>query len=620
MDASSYQPPKHFPDLTRAGKIAVDCETRDPNLLTKGPGGVRRDGYIVGVSVATDDGFAEYYPVRHEAGGNLNPQNVFDWLRDQLKTDIPKVGANLPYDMEWLLTENVKLGGLKYDVQVAEPLLDEDRITYKLDALAEYYLGEHKDEAQMIEAGIRRGIKPAEIKGNIWRLHASEVAHYGRKDADLPIRIFAQQEVLLKDEKLWDLFLLESQIIDVLVAMRQKGVRVDLDLANKIKNQLLDEQDQIMNRLKQVADRTVDIWSGDDIQAACDALKLDYPKTEKGNASFAAEFLESADHEFFSLVSKARKLDRAGGVFIDSKIIQMENNGKIYPEWRQVRNDKGGTKSGRFASANPNMQQVPARDPVLAPLIRSIFIPEDGHQWGVFDYSQQEPRVTVHYAYLRGFPGADTARSRYIDNPNTDYHQLVADMAGISRKNAKTLNLGLAYGMGAAKAASQLGLAPAEAKKVYEQYHENVPFIKALGEECTRIATNRGYVKTLLGRRRRFQLFGPPKYSPGLIPLRKDLAEEKYGLPLKRYFVHKAMNAVIQGSSADMIKQAMVNLYKLGEVPHLTIHDELDFSVRDLDHARMIRQEMLTCVDLEVPLKVDCELGPNWGEAVEVEL
>ena len=250
MDASSYQPPKHFPDLTRAGKIAIDCETRDPNLLTKGPGGVRRDGYIVGVSVATDDGFAEYYPVRHEAGGNLNPQNVFDWLRDQMKTDIPKVGANLPYDMEWLLTENVKLGGLKYDVQVAEPLLDEDRITYKLDALAEYYLGEHKDEAQMIEAGIRRGIKPSEIKGNIWRLHAAEVAHYGRKDADLPIRIFAQQEVLLKDEKLWDLFLLESQIIDVLVAMRQKGVRVDIDLAKRVKTQLLNEQDQIMEQLK----------------------------------------------------------------------------------------------------------------------------------------------------------------------------------------------------------------------------------------------------------------------------------------------------------------------------------------------------------------------------------
>ena len=620
MDASSYQPPKHFPDLLRAKRIGIDCETRDPNLMTKGPGGVRKDGYIVGVSVATDDGFAEYYPVRHAAGGNLLPENVFAWLRDMLKTDIPKVGANLPYDLEWLLTEGVVVGGLKYDVQIAEPLLDEDRITYKLDALAEAYLGEHKDEAGMTEAAIRRGIHPSKVKENIWQLHAGEVAPYGRKDADLPLRIFAQQEVLLKDEKLWDVFQLETQLVDVIVAMRQKGVRIDLDRAHAVKKQLLDEQDQIMDSLKKVAERDVDIWSGDDIQAACDSLKLDYPKTEKGNASFAAEFLESSTHEFFSLISKARKLDRAGGVFIDSKIIQMEKDGRIYPTFRQVKDDRGGTKSGRFASANPNMQQVPARDPVLAPLIRGIFVPDDNCQWGVFDYSQQEPRVTVHYAYLRGFSGAEAARKRYIENPDTDYHQLVAEMAGITRKNAKTLNLGLAYGMGAAKAASQLGLPPAEAKRVYEQYHENVPFIKALGEECTRIATNRGYVKTLLGRRRRFQLFGPPKYSPGLIPLRKELAEDKYGLPLKRYFVHKAMNAVIQGSSADMIKQAMVNLYKLGEVPHLTIHDELDFSVRDLDHARMIRQEMLTCVDLEVPLKVDCELGPSWGEAVEVQL
>jgi DNA polymerase I-like protein with 3'-5' exonuclease and polymerase domains len=588
--------------------------------MTKGPGGVRKDGYVVGVSVATDDGFSEYYPVRHEAGGNLNPDNVFAWLRDELKTDIDKVGANIPYDLEWLGAEGVKIGGNKFDVQVAEPLLDEDRITYKLDALAESYLGEHKDEAKMVEAAVRRGIKPAEVKGNIWRLHAGEVADYGRKDADLPIRIFAQQRVLLEDEKLWDLFMLETRLVDVIVAMRQKGVRVDLERAKIIKQRLLEEQEQAMDQLKKVAERTIDIWSGDDIQAACDALKLDYPKTEKGNASFTADFLEASSHDFFSLIVKARRLDRAGGVFIDSKIINLESNGRIHPEWRQVRSDRGGTKSGRFASANPNMQQVPARDPVLAPLIRSIFIPEEGHQWGVFDYSQQEPRVTVHYAYLRGFPGAAEARQRYLTDPNTDYHQLVADMAGISRKNAKTLNLGLAYGMGAAKASTQLGLPPAEAKRVYEQYHANVPFIKALGEECNRIATNRGFVKTLLGRRRRFQLFGPPRYSAGLIPLKKDLAEEKYGLPLKRYFVHKAMNAVIQGSSADMIKQAMVNLYAKGEVPHLTIHDELDFSIRDLDHARMIRDELLNCVNLQVPLKVDCELGPNWGEAEEVKL
>ena len=321
MDANSYKPPSDFPDLQRAKLIAIDCETRDPNLMTKGPGGVRRDGYVVGVSVATDDGFAEYYPVRHEAGGNLHPDNVFSWLRDQLKTDIDKVGANIPYDLEWLLAEGVKVGGRKFDVQVAEPLLDEDRLTYKLDALAQDYLGEHKDESAMIEAGVRRGIKPAEIKGNIWRLHAGEVAAYGRKDADLPIRIFNQQRVLLEDEKLWDLFLLETRLIDVIVAMRQKGVRVDLDRAHKIKAQLLDEQEQAMDQLKKVAERTIDIWSGDDIQAACDALKLEYPKTEKGNASFTADFLEASSHEFFSLIVKARRLDRAGGVFIDSKII-----------------------------------------------------------------------------------------------------------------------------------------------------------------------------------------------------------------------------------------------------------------------------------------------------------
>ena len=589
-------------------------------MLTKGPGGVRKDGYVVGVSIATDDGFADYFPIRHAAGGNLVPENVFAWLKDQLATSTPKVFANAPYDVEWLAAEGVVIKGPKYDVQVAEPLLDEDRKTYRLDALAADYLGEHKDESEMIMAAMRRGIKPEKVKENLWQLHAGEVAAYGRKDADLPIRIFEKQEVLLRDENLWDVFELETELVDVIVAMRQRGIPVDLHKAEQVAQELTTQQEKAMETVKKLAERDVDIWSNQDIEDVCARLKLAYPKTEKGNPSFTAEFLEAADHDLFKMILQARKLDRAGAVFIRSKIINMASGDKVYPTFRQVKSDDGGTKSGRFASANPNMQQVPARDPVLAPLIRSIFVPEPGCQWGVFDYSQQEPRVTVHYSYLRKFAGAETARKRYAENPDTDYHQLVADMAGISRKQAKILNLGLAYGMGQAKLGDQLALPKHEAEKVYKQYHENVPFIKALGEECMRIATNRGYVKTILGRRRRFQLFGPPKYTPGLIPLKKTLAEEKYGPLLKRYFVHKAMNAVIQGSSADMIKKAMVNLHKKGEVPHITIHDELDFSVRDLDHARLIRQEMLTCLELSVPLKVDCELGPNWGEAKEVQL
>lgn len=620
MDEQSYKPPTQFPDLSRAKRIAVDCETRDPNLMLKGPGGVRKDGYVVGVSIATDDGFAEYYPVRHAAGGNLVPDNVFAWLGDQLGSATPKVFANAPYDLEWLAAEGVKINGPKYDVQVAEPLLDEDRKTYRLDALAADYLGEHKDETDMVMAAMKRGIKPEKVKENIWQLHAAEVAAYGRKDADLPIRIFEKQEVLLRDENLWEVFELETELIDVIVAMRQKGIPVDLQRAEQVASELTTQQEKAMEGVKKLAERDVDIWSNQDIEDVCCRLKLAYPKTEKGNPSFSAEFLENNEHELFRMILQARKLDRAGAVFIRSKIINMAAGDRVYPTFRQVKSDDGGTRSGRFASANPNMQQVPARDPVLAPLIRSIFVPEPGHQWGVFDYSQQEPRVTVHYSHLRKFAGSDTARKRYTENPDTDYHQLVADMAGISRKQAKILNLGLAYGMGQAKLGDQLGLPKHEAEKVYKQYHENVPFIKALGEECMRIATNRGYVKTILGRRRRFQLFGPPKYSPGLIPLKKELAEEKYGPLLKRYFVHKAMNAVIQGSSADMIKKAMVNLYKKGEVPHITIHDELDFSVKDHDHARLIRQEMLTCLELAVPLKVDCELGPSWGEAVEVQL
>lgn len=615
----SWQAPTTFPSLLDAKIIGIDTETRDPNLMTLGPGGVRKDGYVIGISIATDT-FRGYFPIRHDGGGNLPVDKVLAWLKDNLGSNIPKVGANILYDLEWLRSEGVEVRGPKYDIQVAEPLLDEDRRTYRLDALAKDYMGEGKAEDLINEWAANHGIAASKVKENLWKMPAEIVGPYAEMDAVLALKIFQKQESLLREQGLWDVFLMETELIDCLLDMRFRGIPVDVDRAVKTREELQRLQAAEQKVLDGLAGMEVDVWSGDSIQAACDKLRLPYVLTPKGNPSFEAEWLEAQEDPLFQKVVRVRRLDRGGGVFIQKKILEMQHNGRIHPTFRQVRGDDGGTASGRFASANPNMQQVPARDPVLAPLIRRIFVPEPGSLWMVGDYSQQEPRVTVHYAYLSGFRGGDEARTRYIDNPDTDYHTMVAEMANIPRKSAKTLNLGLAYGMGKPKMAGQLGLTMAETTEIYNKYHGAIPFIKLLGDKCTRVAQDRGYIRTLMGRRRRFNLWGPSKWSPGLRPMPKMDAIREFGLPVVRYFVHKAMNALVQGTSADMMKLAMLAVYRAGDVPHITIHDELDLSVTDHAHAKRIREAMLDCVKLEVPMKVDVELGPSWGECKEVTL
>jgi DNA polymerase I-like protein with 3'-5' exonuclease and polymerase domains len=280
-----------------------------------------------------------------------------------------------------------------------------------------------------------------------------------------------------------------------------------------------------------------------------------------------------------------------------------------------MRNDRGGTVSGRFSYSNPNLQQVPARDPEIGSLIRSLFIPEEGCQWGTFDYSQQEPRLMVHYASQMHLTGAKDAVAEYTEK-NADFHQIVADMAKIPRKQAKTINLALSYGMGKEKLIKELGLDNAEAEKLFRQYHAKVPFIRALQDQCARVAIERGYIKTFAGRRCRFDRWESRYERTPPLPLEE--AKEKYGNDLKRSYTYKALNRLIQGSAADMTKLAMIDLWEEGIVPHLQVHDEVDISIENTEQANTVTRIMENCVKLAVPLLVDVELGTSWGETKEV--
>lgn len=625
-----WEPPKILPDISSAKEIAVDLETRDPNLLTMGPGAIRNDGYIIGFSMAVD-GWSGYIPIRHEGGGNLPVEPTLRWVKDMMATMCPKIGANILYDLEWLRHEGIEVAGPKYDVQIAEPLIDENQFKYSLDVLSERYFNEHKDETLLLKACEEQlGItNPSEAKGNMWRLHSQYVGPYGEKDATLPLRLFTEQRKILLEQDLWGVFELETGLVDLLLDMRYKGIPVNVEKAEMLRDEFLKELDVSYKKLCKIAGCDVDVWSGKNLGKVCTQLDYRFPTTDKGNPSFPAEWLEAQTDPFFSLVAKVRKLDRAGGTFVQSKILDKQVNGRVHPRFRQVRGDDKGTRSGRFASEDPNMQQVPARDKVIAPKIRSLFIPEPGKKWATLDWSQQEPRVTVHYAALRKFKGADIAMQRYIDKPDTDYHQLTADMilefAGLAVDRsdvAKPMNLGLAYGMGAAKMAAALGFENArDAKPIINAYHKAMPYVKLLGDDCTLVAQDRGYIRTISGRRRRFNLFGPRGWKPGVVPKLYEEAVAEWGSSVVPYFTHKALNALIQGTSADMMKYAMLKLYKdLGEVPHMTIHDELNFSIDNLQQLKNIYEVMLQPLPkpLLVPLKIDVDLGDSWGGAVKI--
>lgn len=610
--------PSDWPDFTKASLISIDTETKDPELKTKGPGFARGKAHIVGVSLAAEGLGSIYLPIRHAGGGNVDEQRALEYLRHTLKTPVPKVGANIIYDLEALQAEGVEVGGSAYDVQTADSLLDETQNSYSLGAIAKRRLGESKDES-MLQAGAEAfGVN---AKDGMWQLPSGYVGQYAETDAFLPLAIFKVQQPLLEAEEMSQVFDLETRLIRAVLAMRFRGVRVDLDRADRLRKRLQAEEEALLTEMKKQAGIPFEVTQPRSMGRVYDQLGIPYFLTPKsGEPSFTAEYLKAQVDPFSAMFLKVKRLQKARRDFIDGLIFNfVTDKGRIHPTFRASRTEDGGARSGRFSGELPNLQQVPAKDDAYGPEIRSCIIPEDGCQWGALDYSQQEPRVTVHLAYKLKLRGSAIARQRYIDDPSTDYHAMVASLAGIERKPAKTLNLGAAYGMGISKMMVQLGMDPEKAKATYEAYHQAIPYVKEAGQICSNLAQERGWIKTLLGRRRRFNLWEPRDRNKGeaIIPTTLEQARLLWpDRPIRRAFTHKALNAAVQGGSADMVKKAMVDIHEAGlNTMHLTMHDELGVSLESDAVKDKIVQLMLDCVKLEVPLRVDAEVGPSWGEA-----
>ncbi len=637
---SDWKLPKDLPNLSSASLIGLDTEAKDPDLKKKGPG-VRRDGYTVGISVAVPEGESWYLPFAHSTGEQFEKENIIKWAKDNLcNPNQPKIGSNILYDLDYLYHMGIKVTEPFYDIGVAEPLIDENRFKYGLDALALKYLGESKREKLLEEECKNNGFK-GKPQGHIWRVDPKYVGEYAEGDAQQALQIFQKQQVILEEQGLGQIFDIETRLVPMLLHMRQTGVPIDTEKVLEVHERLRRDLESHEMNLNKFAGFEIDYWTPTSIAKAFDNLDLTYPMTPKTNKpSFTKPWLEIQDSEICKKIINCRKLYKFIGTFLEGSILDSIINNKIHCQFNQLKSDDDGTVSGRLSSSKPNLQQVPSpdKDPVLGQLCRSFFIPEEGYGWCSADYSQIEIRILAHYA--RG-KGSDDIREAFHNNSSIDYHQWCADRAAKSspgfkgktgRKKAKTINFGIIYGQGPRSLSEKLNVSFEEGKVFYNDFLNELPFIKTTMDEAKGVAEERGYVTTILGRRRRFDLWEPAdwdlskriKASTDKSKLLRQI--DSYGpgykKGLRRAKTYKAFNAVDQGSAADLMKKAMVDIWESGVCsiikPYITVHDEIDFGYPKTKEGREclkeVEQIMIDAIPLKVPVKVDVETGPNWGE------
>lgn len=651
-----------LPSWKGVKRIAIDCEARDPSLGNSlGPGDIR-DGYTVGWSFAIEGGPKHYLPFRHEGGDNLPVEQVLGYLRTQIKDfEGEYVGANLSYDIgygyndgfEWNPSARFR------DIQIADPLIYELHMSYSLKNIGKRLGIEAKDEDVLRRAAEDMGLDP---KKGLWRLPGRFVGKYAEMDATSPLEILAAQEKLIEKNDLWDIWNLESDVLPVLVRMRKRGVRIDFDRLAQIERWKVEEERKafdLIHRETLVRLGPDDVWKNAALAPALEAIGMRLNKTATGNPQIDKDLLKAADHPVAAAILRARKVNKIQQ-FADS-IRKYAVNGRIHCSFHQIaredeEGDQKGVRYGRLSAADPNMQQQPSpdRDPEIAGEWRKIFIPEEGAIWGCNDYSQQEPRWTTHFAAVMDLPKAREAARRYCDDPNTDNHDMMTrlihgdelvdhwyatDPKGkykVHRGYSKNIFLGLCYGEGGAKLCMDIGkptrwahivgwgerksvthydyrheamaakmqtgtgyikeVAGEEGQEILDNFDTEVPYVRRLANKATERATSKGFVRTILGRQLHFEQREDGSYD----------------------YTHKALNRIIQGSSADQTKLAIVELDRAGYFIQLQVHDETDGSFGSVEEARAAGEIMRDCilsrVKPMVPFKVDTECGPSWGE------
>lgn len=642
---SFWMPPTELPDLRGRKFLGVDVESKDPNLQTMGPGYIRGDARVVGISLATEDRKL-YLPFGHEQGGNMDKDLVVRYVADQVKDESQtKVGANLLYEMEALASLGIEMRGPMADIQVAEPILDENREDgNSLEALSWSYLGKGKNEKKLREAAAAFNLDP---KKDMWRLHSKYVGEYAEDDAINPIEILQKQLVQIDKEKLTEVWQLESELTPVLWKMRARGIRVDLDAAERLAAEMRAEEEVVLARVWDQSGYKVDPWSSKSMAVWMNQMglgfRIEYTEPSKahprGQPSFKNEwFLKMGDEDpVFGWLRDYRVMGKIRRDFVEGMILNNNIKGRLHPQWHQLKQDdedrENGTETGRIASSKPNLTNIPVRDPKWGKKMRSLFVADEGGKYCKNDYSQQEPRIMLHFAFIKGYKGAAEVRQRYIDDPSVSYHRIVEALirektgrplnedATVSYRIAKDINLGSAYGMGVWKLSLKLGISYDEAKKLLKIFHQGVPYVKKLEERCMEIVQAQGFIRTILGRKRRFNEWEPRDWErkkKAKALSNYDAAVEMWGNDVERADAHKALNSMCQGSAADQTKRAIILLDREGLTPQIQVYDELGQTIYNDRDAFRIKEIMEHAIEFEVPHLADPDVGRSWGETKEM--
>lgn len=663
----TWTPPplSDLPPWPDYGRVAVDIETKDPELTSLGCG-ARRGGKIIGVSFAIEAGPSFYLPIAHAGGGNYaEPELAMLYLRDQAsRFNGEIVGANLQYDLDYLAEAGIVFRHAEFrDVQIAGPLLATSEDMYSdgrlkdmnLNAIADRMGFHGKKEDKILKFAEEHKLHP---KKDMWRMPADIVAEYAIGDVTLPLQILAKQEIALqrcKEEDLdagvpegrtlWDLYMLESRLLPVLVKMRRRGVRVDTSKLEQISEEALKVQKQAMATFCTLTGHNLafdDVMKAAALAPALEAAGLTVGKTATGKPQITGPWLKEQNNDAAKALIEARKYAKIRTTFVKSVLKHgIDRNGetRIHSTFNQLRSssesgDEKGAAFGRLSSSDLNIQQQPARDDVLGPLWRSLYLPDGDGIWACNDYSQQEPRWVAHFGELIKAPGGFEVAERYRNDPKTDNHSMMAELTGLKRSDAKQIFLGKLYGMGGAKYCHSVGLPTITVVKdpkrkqwtVYEegtpqfeelveqgarpfelagpegaaqlkQFDSRVPYVRKLSKATEEAVKKRGFIRTALGRR---------CYFP----------REKSGRGY--YRAYKALNRLIQGSSGDQMKKAMVDLDNAGFRIQIQVHDEVDQTVSSPSQAKEIGEIMRVAVNANVPFVVDTEIGPDWGHLEEV--
>lgn len=573
-------------------------------------------------------GFSVFHP---ETGGRYYDIRKFPrakaWLEEQIFRAKIIYSHHAKFDMHMLREAGVKFDSSKFRCSmVRAALINEHEHEYNLDYLAKKHCGIAKIEMSKEEKSIMAD------------LPSSRVSPYAIRDAEAHWLLAKWQEPQLEAQGLMQLDALECRILQINLDAEKQGIRVDIDRAYAAIPALDIEFDKTMDKIRQLAGCDLNINSPVQIRnvfaaekdengtwRTADGTRLN--ETDAGSPSFNKDALKIMKNPLGPLIVQAREIGRLGGTFLKQHVIahareHSDGTWRVHPNINQTKGETGfGTVTGRMSYDDPAMQQIPNRNEASASIMRPIFLPFLGQEWGYGDLDQHEFRVFAHYTRN------PRLEQIYRDNPNTDFHQIVADLTGLPRSakasgqaNAKQLNLGLVFNMGAGLMAQQMGLpytpahffkgrngdgspkrfdylkAGKETMEILARYHQEIPGVKEMADQASSIAAQRGYVKTITGRRIRFP---DPSFS------------------------YKASGLVYQGTSADLNKMNIVTCHDVLKGSDskyvMNVHDEYSLSLAPGDDhlVKEIQSQIQGRGLLRIPIRIDFAAGKNWWDAAK---